>query len=180
MLDEVSTRPQTVDQVESMLALASATLRRDSAGLINSRGYCAEKLVTLASAVHDVALRRRIFALFLLAWLRLGFVAECGPAQVSTNPDLPPGVVLPAGAAPEAISDPVVREEARQLVERHAEEVGRWVAKQMAIDYMYRLASLVRALRGDGREDEQELEAAMSLGPGLPPALRELLQSDAE
>lgn len=183
MLDEISATPPSAERVEALLALSSATLRRNGPTLTDSRAYCAEHLLALASATSEPALHLRIYLLLLLAWLQLGAVVERGPESISVAPALPPGVALPDGADPAEIADPALRAQAQEAVERHGKAVERWNAKQRALGHLHRLAALVRASRYAFRDDEtaaKELAAAMSLVSGLPPALRRLLEDDAE
>lgn len=182
MLDDINAAPHSSERVDALLALASETLRRNGPTLTESRFRCAESLLALVPAVSEPALLLRIRLLFLLAWLRLGAVVEHGPESISVTPRLPPGVVLPDGADLAAISDPALREQAREAAVRHGEAVERWNAKQRALGYLHRLASLVHSASAtfkDGGNPTKELVAAMSLAPGLPFALRRSLEDDA-
>lgn len=183
MLDQINAAPRSAERVDTLIALASVTLRRNSPTLTESRARCAEHLLALVSAVSEPAVHSRIRLLFLLAWLQLGAVVERGPDSVAMNPDLPAGVTFPYGVDPDVITDPVLREEARELAERHGEEVTRWNARQRALGHLHYLASLLRATRPGFRDDKdaaKELAAAMSLTPGLPPELRRLLENETE
>lgn len=181
MFDDVSDVPHSAEQVDALLALASETLRRNEPTLTESRFRCVESLLALVSSVSELALFLRISPLFLLAWLRLGAVVERGPESISVTPSLPPGVVLPDGADPAAIGEPALNEQAREAAMRHDEAVERWNAKQRALGHLHRLASLVRSARvifKDEKNLTKELVAAMSLAPGLPSALRRLLEKN--
>lgn len=160
-----------------ILPLASASLRRDGPTLTHSRACCAERLVAFAATAPE-PLRAQTRWLFLVAWLRLGAVAAQGPETIATTPALPEGVVLPAGADPEAIVDPALREQARAAADRHRVEVGLWNAKQQALQHLHRLTALVRASRPGLTDDPVvalELTTAMALAQGLPAELRESL-----
>jgi hypothetical protein len=133
MFDDINTAPPSAERVEALLALASATLRRNGPILTESRAYCAEHLLALLSSVSEPALHLRIRLLFLLAWLQLGTVVARGPESISKTPDLPPGIALPYGVDPEEISDPALREQAREMAVLHSEAVERWNAKQRAL-----------------------------------------------
>jgi uncharacterized protein YukE len=183
ILGEISATPPSAEQVEALLALSSATLRRNGRTLIDSRACCAEHLLALVSATSEPALHLRIRLLLLLAWLHLGSVVERGPEYISVAPALPPGVSLPEGADLAEISDPALREQARESAEGHEKAVEHWNAKQRALGHLYHLATSVRAARPRFRDDEdaaQELAVAMSLAPGLPPELQRLLEDEAE
>jgi hypothetical protein len=183
ILDEISAAPPSAERVEALLALSSVTLRRNGPTLTESRACCAEHLLSLVSETSEPALHLRIRLLFLLAWLQLGSVVERGPDSISVTPTLPPGAALENGADPAEIADPALREQARVTVESHGKTVAHWNAKQRALGHLFRLATLVRAARPSFRDEEdaaRELAAAMSLAPGLPPALRRLLENEAE
>lgn len=183
ILSEISAAPSSAEQVEALLALSSATLRRNGPTLIDSRACCAEQLLDLVPETSEPALHLRILLLLLLAWLHLASVVESGPENISVSPALPPGVALPEGADLAEISDPALREQARESAEDHEKTVERWNAKQRALGHLYHLATSVRAARPRFRDDEnaaQELAVAMSLAPGLPPELRRLLEDEAE
>ncbi|MEA2943320.1 MAG: hypothetical protein QOD09_3849 [Bradyrhizobium sp.] len=183
LLDQASAAPPSAEAAEALLALASATLRRNGPILTESRARCAEHLLALVGSVSEPALQLRIRLLLLLAWLQLGTVVARAPQSVSMTPDLPPGVMLPNGADPEAISDPGLREQAREMAVRHSEAVERWNARQRALGHLHRLATLLRAARpvfADDEDASKELAAAMSLAPGLPSALRQQLEDEAK
>ena len=182
MLDDINDIPNASERIDTLLSLASRTLRRNEPTLTESRFCCAERLLRFASSLSEPAVLLRIRLLFLLAWLRLGEVVERGPESISVTPGLPPGVELPEGADPTEISDPALRKQARKAAIRHSEAVERWNAKQHALDHLNRLATLVRSVQIAFKDDEsatKELMAAMSTAPGLPPALRHSLQEDA-
>jgi hypothetical protein len=181
LLDEARAAASSDEQVDALFELASTTLRRPGPTLSESRRCAAEHLLSLATRTPDPARLARLRLLFLLAWLQLGALVERGPESVAVAPSLPEGVVLPAGAALEAIADPALREAAHELAARHAEKVERWNAKQRALGHLQQLASSYRAARstlGDNVASE-ELEAAMVLAPGLPVELREGLAGAA-
>ncbi len=183
MFDDVGAAAESPGHVDALLALASATLRRDDATLIESRACCAEHLLALVAAVPDPALHARIRLLFLLAWLRLGADAERGPESVSVTPSLPPGIDLPNAVDVAAIADPVLREQAREEIERHRAEAELWNARQAAIAHLARLGSLARIARPDFRDGDDQaraFSAAMALAPGLPPAMRSQLAGEAD
>jgi len=182
MFDEISAAPPSAQQVDALLALSSATLRRNSLALIDSRACCAEHLLALVSTTSEPALHLRIRLLLLLAWLQLTVVVERGPESISVAPALPSGVALPDGADPARIADPNLRRQAQEAIERHSKAVKQWNARQRALGHLHRLAALVHATRPDFKDNEdamKELAAAMSLAPGLPPALRRLLEEEA-
>lgn len=182
MLDDIDAASHPAERANAVLVLASETLRRNGPTLTESRFRCAKSLLALVSAGSESALLLRIRLLFLLAWLQLGAVIERGPEAISVTPALPPGVLLPDGADPAAVSDPVLREQAREAAWRHGEEVERWNAKQRALGHLHSLASLVGSARGTFKDEDnrtKELVAAMSLAPGVPFALRRSLEDDA-
>ena len=165
-IEQLGAAPDSAERVEALLALASATLRRDASTLTESRACCAEHLLALVAEVPDPALHLRIRLLLLLAWLALGAVARRGPDFISTKPELPPGVILPTGADPDEIADPALRERAREASKRHGEAVEQWNAKQRALGHLNRLAALVDRAGPDFKDDEdagQEFAAAISL-----------------
>lgn len=182
VLDDVNAAPHSSERVDALLALASKTLRRKEPTLTESRVCFAEYLLELGSKVSDPTRRSRTRMLFLLAWMRLGATIECGPESISRMPDLPSGVVLPSGADPSEIDDPVLRGQAREAVEHHSKEVELWNAKQRALGHLHRLATLISST-GDTFEDDEnltkELISAMSLAPGVPFALRCSLDDNA-
>jgi hypothetical protein len=82
----------------------------------------------------------------------------------------------------ERISCPALREQVREMAVRHSEAVERWNARQHALGH-FRLLALLRAARpvfGDDQDASKELAAAMSLAPGLPSALRQMLEDGAK
>ena len=82
-----------------------------------------------------------------MKWRQFGTAVACGLDSISVTPDLPPGIVLPNGVDPEEISDPALREQAREMAVRHSEAVERWNARQRALGHLHRLATLLRATR---------------------------------
>lgn len=181
MLDGIGSAPLSTDKVEAILALSSAALRREDPALMDSRICCAEHLLALVSETSDPGLHSRILLLLLLAWLQLGAVVEQGPDYISATPHLPEGVVLPNGADPSHIPDPILREQTLEAVKDHIEAVKRWNAKQQALGRLRRLATVINANRSNFRDVEdasKELNVAMSLMPWLPSALRQLLESE--
>ena len=183
MIENLGPGHESAVKAPALIMLASVALRRSAPGLIESRACIAERLLALNSSSAALSLQQRIHLLFLLAWLRLGADAAAGPNHISSVPDFPPGVVLPSGADPEVIADPVLRQKAHELARRHSEEVERWTAKQRAIDHLHHLAALVRAIQRDSGERGEpvgELQAAMSMAPGLTPELRKLLEDGAQ
>jgi hypothetical protein len=183
MLDDFGTASLTAEQVDTMLALAGATLRRDGPTLTESRACCAEHLLALVAVGPERALRPRLYLLLLLAWLRLAAVVARGPESISVAPTLPAGVVLPDGADPAEIADLALREQARELAQRHREATERWNAKQRALGHLHHLATLALAARPGFADDEnvtKEMAMAMSLAPGLPSGLRRLLEDAAK
>ena len=181
LLDSINTSSPPLEKDEALLTLASRTLRRNSPTLTESRARYAEQLVTMGIDVSESAQRLRIHLLFLLAWLHLGAVAERGPEYIEMTPHLPEGVVLPTGTDPDEIDDPILQEQARGEVRRHRERIDRWNAKQSALENLNTLANHMRDARPRfvGGEDEwQELLTAMSLAPGLPPELIQMLEDE--
>jgi hypothetical protein len=174
LLDEVGAGPRPV---EALIALAGAILRREGPPLVEARARAAERLLA-AAAGGEPTLLPRIALLVLLAWLRLAEVARSGPDSIATMPPLPDGVLLPSGSDPAAIQDPELRRKAAELAASHRLEVERWSARQRALDHLSHLAVLVRISRPSfaaAPEVAEELLAAMSLSPGLPPGVRESL-----
>jgi hypothetical protein len=183
MFDEIGAAPPSAERVEALLALSSVALCRNALTLTESRVCCSEHLLALVSTTSEPALHSRIRLLLLLAWLQLGAVVERGPESISVAPAFPPGVILPNGADPAEIADPALRQQAREIAARHDKTVELWNAKQRALDHLYYLATLIHAAQSTFRDDadaKQELIAAMSLVPGLPLALRQLLEQEAE
>lgn len=182
MLDDLRAAPPSADRSAALVALTSATLRREGRTITESRACAAEHLLALTKAASDPTPLLRLHLLFFLAWLRLGEVVERGPEFISVAPELPPGVVGPDGMNLAAIHDPALREQAREAAVRHAEAVERWNAKQRALGHLNRLATLALAARPTFKDDEsvtKELWAAMSLAPGVPTTLRRSLEDHA-
>jgi hypothetical protein len=181
MLDKVAASAD--EQPAALLAIASATLRYGHPTLVASRACCAEQLLSLRARTSDSELRRRAELLFLVAWLQLSAVVARGPDSISISPPLPEGVLLPSGADPDAITDPELRNQARELQKQYDEEVERYRAKHLALDKQILLATLVRAAARDPNEEEKDelriLAAAMALAPGLPSNVRESLEDFA-
>lgn len=163
LLDGLVTGP-----LADLLALASATLRHTELTVTESRGRAARYLLDLASETRDPALRARARLLVLLAWLRLGATIAAGPDSITIAPESPPGVILPAGAAPASITDPESRAQALDSAERHAEAAVRWNAKQRALGHVRYIGERVVEECEAGDELVRELAAAMSLAPGMP------------
>ncbi|HEY7379344.1 MAG TPA: hypothetical protein VH542_11715, partial [Steroidobacteraceae bacterium] len=142
----------------------------------HSRACCAEQLLSLAPQTAVPELRAHMRSLFLLAFERLGTTAALGADRIEMTPALPPGVTLPSGADPGTIPDAAKNQEALAAAERHRQSIELWNAKQRALDDLTYLTHLVLA-----RDVNQERElwrtwtAAMSLTPGLPDELRDLL-----
>jgi len=183
MLDDFGTASLTAEQVDAMLALAGATLRRDGPLLTESRACCAEHLLALVSLGPERTLRSRLYLLLLLAWLRLAAVVARGPESISVAPTLPSGVVLPDGVDLAEIVDPALREQAQEFARCHREATKRWNAKQRALSHLHNLATLALATRSGFADDEvvtKEMATAMSLAPGLPSELQRLLENAAK
>lgn len=182
ILDTVNAAPHVSERVAALLALSSQTLRRNGPTLTESRFCCAESLLALVPKVSEPALLLRIRQLFLLAWLRLGAVAERGPESISVTPHLPAGVALPDGVDPAAISDPALREQAQEITVCHGEAVERWNARQRALSHLQHLATLILSAGltfSDHEFAAKELISAMSLAPGVSSALRHSLEDEA-
>ncbi|WP_168790598.1 hypothetical protein [Paraburkholderia aromaticivorans] len=182
MLEGLDVGMNTPERLEALLALADAILHRNAPRLIDSRACIFEQLLAVASDPATATSRRRIHALLLEAWRQLVAEAAAGPEHVSAVPDLPRGLVLPSGADPQAIDDPILRDAARELDIRYAQEVERWTASQRAIGHLYRLVALVHGFEraaGDSSEVDKQLERAMSAAPGLPSTLRKRLEGSA-
>ncbi|MEV6492419.1 hypothetical protein AB0M20_27925, partial [Actinoplanes sp. NPDC051633] len=90
--------------------------------------------------------------------MRLAAVVARGPETMATNPPLPQGAALPAGAAPAAIADDALRDQAKALADDHREEAARWNAKQQALRHLEHLADLLRTPR-PGFTDDPDVEA---------------------
>lgn len=182
LLEEVAAPPHTEERIRALLALVSVTLHHSDPTLVASRACCAEHLLSVRSQTSKAELRRHIELLFLLAWLQLGATIERGPASISSTPPLPYGVALPNGVSWEEISDPALREQARELAVHWSEEVERFRAKQRALDEQTLLATLLRGAKSETEDDAaamKVLAAAMSLAPGVPSALRKSLEDIA-
>lgn len=181
LVDGLTSPPASATEVETLLALAAATLRRQGHELVESRGACAERLLVAAATAPDATVQLRTSLLVALAWLHLAAAVDRGPASVASTPDLPPGVLLPYGADPAAIADPDLREQAHLAAGRHEEQVRRWTAKQRALGHLRGLVSLVLTVRprlpdGAGAAD---LLVLLSCTPGLPDELRSALRDEA-
>lgn len=132
-------------QRRALLELAQTVLERPAAELVEVPAAVVRSLITVLPSL-DAADLRRAAALVIAAWRRLVTVAGKGPTSIDTAPELPPGVLLPAGADPAQITDPGQRAEADQLAARHRDEVRRWSARQRALGSLQHAAALAAAV----------------------------------
>jgi hypothetical protein len=179
VLDTAGTEHEVARSPTALLELATTILYRNEQTLTKSRACVAERLLALMPAVSDPVILMRIRRLFLLAWQQLALAVQNGGDTIAATPDLPPDVMLPYGADPAAIADPVLRGQAEELAMRHQEAVKRWTAKQHALDHLrwiVRAVGHARATPGGASKPGDDLVTAMTLSPGLPPDLQRLLR----
>lgn len=178
LVEHLASPPASPVEVEALLELAGATLRRQADGLTDSRGAVAERLLVAAAAVPDATVQLRAGPLVAAAWSQLTAAAERGPASVPSTPDLPRGVQLPYGADPADIADPELREQALRAAGRHEEHVRRWTATQRALGHLRGLTALVLTVRPRLPDPAaaDDLLVLLSSAPGLPDELRSALR----
>ena len=157
---------------EGSFDLVRATLRRQNPLLTESRACAAEWLLSVLSSGNNASAA----ILFLACWLQLSQTILRGPESVTESAPLPAGAALPEGADPALITNPELRHQAELLVQRHAEQVQLWNAKQRAVGHLVRIIALLRAARPRLGETFDDLTLAMSLAPGLPSQVESQLQ----
>jgi hypothetical protein len=169
LVERHASESESLRSPDVLFAIASATLRRSDETLTESRAVCADRLLTVACASENVDEHSRACVLFLLAWLRLLSSAAGGPEKIHMVPPLPEGVDIFYGGDIEAISDPILRAQARVMSEHHLIEIDRWNAKQHALSHLGLLAVLLR-IRSRHRDDNatwEELCTAAALAVEL-------------
>jgi hypothetical protein len=157
LVDGLGGGPST--DLDALVELAEAILKRRDPALVLSRGRLAIALAVAFQGATERQ-RRRIASLVVAAAAQLRALADAGPTTIAAAPELPPGVLLPAGADPDLITDPRLRELADEAAAVHRRAVVRWTAKQRAIG------------------QRQELRALLDSLPDLPPGLRAELFDD--
>ena len=179
LIEQAVAAPATDPRADTMLDLIDISLHRTAPALVETPGRAALALVTQLPHLAD-ARRARACVLILVAVRRLGTVVERGPASIARAPELPPGSQLPAGADPDQITDPQLREQAARNAETHREQLERWTDRQRALRLLEEITALLLATTTEASSPIADLVADLLLVPGFPPEQQEQLRTIAD